>query len=60
MQVAPVVKEKTTKDGMVAISYQPLENRKLVNFLRIVTHPHATQSDFDYIIEQIDKHGKHL
>lgn len=59
-KVAPVVKEKTTKDGMVAISYQPLENRKLVNFLRIVTHPHTTQSDFEYIIEQIDKHGKHL
>ena len=47
-QVAPAVKERMTKAGTAQISYQPLESRGFVNFFRIVTHPHAKPSDFDF------------
>lgn len=59
-QVAPKIKENMLLSGSLMIGYQPLPQRNLCNFFRLVTtcHPPPTFEDMDYVIEEIEKHGE--
>ncbi|KAL1122480.1 hypothetical protein AAG570_002811, partial [Ranatra chinensis] len=61
-KVIPKLKEKLVLAGSMIIAYQPLVHKNVKNFLRlaITCHPPATEEEMDYIISEIDKHGKEL
>lgn len=48
--------------GSLMIGYQPLPQRNLRNFFRLVTtcHPPPTNEDMDFVIEEVEKHGQNL
>lgn len=60
-KVAPQIKERMLKAGSLMIGYQPLANRGLVNFFRIVVaNGNNTRTDMDFVIREIDRLGNDL
>ncbi|XP_054270734.1 cysteine sulfinic acid decarboxylase-like [Macrosteles quadrilineatus] len=61
-KVAPLIKEKIVLKGSLMIAYQPLKQRKLPNFFRLVLtcHPEHTECDLDRVIEEITIAGNNI
>ncbi|KAK8719957.1 hypothetical protein OTU49_013663, partial [Cherax quadricarinatus] len=61
-KVAPLVKERLAKAGTVMLTYQPLHEKQLVNFFRMINTgvPAPTHQDMDYVLQQIETHGADL
>ncbi|XP_047136817.1 glutamate decarboxylase 2 isoform X1 [Hydra vulgaris] len=58
-QVCPMIKKHMTLEGTLMINYQPLKEH--CNFFRMITvNPAATQSDMDFVLEEIERLGKDL
>lgn len=60
--VAPVIKERMVREGTMMIGYQPLANKKLVNFFRLVvpSQPEPTHRDMDFIVDEFHRLGRDL
>lgn len=58
-QVAPKIKAMMMESGTTMVGYQPQGNK--VNFFRmVVSNPAATQSDIDFLIDEIERLGQDL
>lgn len=58
-QVAPKIKAMMMESGATMVGYQPQGNK--VNFFRmVVSNPAATQSDIDFLIDEIERLGHDL
>lgn len=58
-QVAPKIKAMMMESGTTMVGYQPQGNK--VNFFRmVVSNPAATQSDIDFLIDEIERMGNDL
>ncbi|XP_064149281.1 glutamate decarboxylase 1-like [Loxodonta africana] len=58
-KIAPKIKALMIEEGSAMISYQPCGDK--VNFFRMVfSNPATTQTDVDYLIEEIERLGKDL
>lgn len=58
-QVAPKIKAMMMESGTTMVGYQPQGNK--VNFFRmVVSNPAATQSDIDFLIDEIERMGQDL
>ncbi|GAA6230306.1 glutamate decarboxylase 1-like isoform X1 [Lates japonicus] len=58
-QVAPKIKAMMMESGTTMVGYQPQGNK--VNFFRmVVSNPAATQSDIDFLIDEIERLGHDL
>lgn len=58
-QVAPKIKAMMMESGTTMVGYQPQGNK--VNFFRmVVSNPAATQSDIDFLIDEIERMGHDL
>uniref|UniRef100_A0A8D3D4G4 Glutamate decarboxylase 1b n=1 Tax=Scophthalmus maximus TaxID=52904 RepID=A0A8D3D4G4_SCOMX len=59
LQVAPKVKAMMMESGTTMVGYQPQGNN--VNFFRmVVSNPAVTQSDIDFLIDEIERLGQDL
>ena len=49
-------------EGTLMVGYQPVENKGLVNFFRMIVNvnPTPTREHMDYVIEEINRLGKDL
>lgn len=56
------IKEKMTLAGTLMIGYQPLAQKNLGNFFRMVVHgvPHPSKADMDFVLNEIEKFGEQL
>lgn len=53
-QVAPKIKAMMMESGTTMVGYQPQGNK--VNFFRmVVSNPSVTQSDIDFLIDEIER-----
>ncbi|KAA0185610.1 cysteine sulfinic acid decarboxylase [Hyalella azteca] len=61
-KVGPLIKEQQVIDGTILVGYQPMTCKKLVNFFRMVntSHPVPTQAHMDFVLDEIERCGKHL
>ncbi|KAE8291278.1 Glutamate decarboxylase 1 [Larimichthys crocea] len=58
-RVAPKIKAMMMESGTTMVGYQPQGNK--VNFFRmVVSNPAATQSDIDFLIDEIERMGHDL
>uniref|UniRef100_A0A671WS47 Glutamate decarboxylase 1b n=1 Tax=Sparus aurata TaxID=8175 RepID=A0A671WS47_SPAAU len=58
-RVAPKIKAMMMESGTTMVGYQPQGNK--VNFFRmVVSNPAATQSDIDFLIDEIERMGNDL
>uniref|UniRef100_A0A4W6C391 Glutamate decarboxylase 1b n=1 Tax=Lates calcarifer TaxID=8187 RepID=A0A4W6C391_LATCA len=58
-RVAPKIKAMMMESGTTMVGYQPQGNK--VNFFRmVVSNPAATQSDIDFLIDEIERLGHDL
>uniref|UniRef100_A0A669EMB2 Glutamate decarboxylase 1b n=1 Tax=Oreochromis niloticus TaxID=8128 RepID=A0A669EMB2_ORENI len=58
-RVAPKIKAMMMESGTTMVGYQPQGNK--VNFFRmVVSNPSATQSDIDFLIDEIERLGHDL
>lgn len=62
LKVAPKIKEKMMKSGLLMIGYSPLYHKGWYNFFRmtVTCHPVLSHSDMDYVIEKIQTIGDSL
>lgn len=57
--MAPKIKAMMMESGTTMVGYQPQGNK--VNFFRmVVSNPAATQSDIDFLIDEIERMGNDL
>lgn len=57
--MAPKIKAMMMESGTTMVGYQPQANK--VNFFRmVVSNPAATQSDIDFLIDEIERLGNDL
>ncbi|XP_068236419.1 acidic amino acid decarboxylase GADL1-like [Palaemon carinicauda] len=61
-KVAPEIKARMMKEGTLMIGYQPLKNKNLVNFFRLLNHciPTPTKATMDYVVNEIERLGNDL
>ena len=61
-QVAPRVKEGMVRSGSLMVGYQPLPQKKLVNFFRLVftAVPPLGEAEVDYMLDEIEKLGRDI
>ncbi|XP_068205119.1 cysteine sulfinic acid decarboxylase-like [Palaemon carinicauda] len=61
-KVASELKKKMVLEGTMMIGYQPLANKRLVNFIRMVItcSPSRTRKDMDYVLDEIERLGANL
>ncbi|XP_078613588.1 cysteine sulfinic acid decarboxylase-like isoform X1 [Branchiostoma floridae x Branchiostoma japonicum] len=58
-QVAPVIKDRMTKNGNMMVQYQPLDG--VPNFFRLVlANTETTRQDLDFFVEEIERLGADL
>lgn len=58
-KVAPFIKAKMVQEGKIMIGYQPLDTHP--NFFRMIcTAPHGTESDMEFILNEIERLGMGL
>lgn len=58
-QVAPKIKAMMMESGTTMVGYQPQGNK--VNFFRmVISNPAVTQSDIDFLIDEIERLGHDL
>ncbi|KAM4689211.1 glutamate decarboxylase 1-like [Discoglossus pictus] len=58
-KIAPLIKAQMMEEGTLLISYQPLGDK--ANFFRMVlSNPATRKSDVDFLLEEIERMGKHL
>ncbi|XP_066940703.1 cysteine sulfinic acid decarboxylase-like isoform X1 [Macrobrachium rosenbergii] len=61
-QVAPKLKAKMVENGELMIGYQPMPNKGLVNFLRVVNYcfPPPTKEHMDHVLDVIQRLGEEI
>ena len=58
-KVAPKIKALMMESGTTMVGYQPQGDK--ANFFRmVISNPAATQSDIDFLIEEIERLGQDL
>uniref|UniRef100_A0A146KM83 Cysteine sulfinic acid decarboxylase n=1 Tax=Lygus hesperus TaxID=30085 RepID=A0A146KM83_LYGHE len=58
-RVAPLIKERMTREGTMLMTYQPL--KELPNFFRLVIQNSALNTaDMDYIVTEFERLGRNL
>lgn len=58
-KVAPKIKAMMMESGTTMVGYQPQGNK--VNFFRmVVSNPAVTQSDIDFLIDELERLGQEL
>lgn len=61
-KVAPRLKERLVRDGSFMVGYQPLPDKGLVNFFRMVTkcNPKPTPEHMDHLLDEMERLGADL
>nr|XP_045619575.1 cysteine sulfinic acid decarboxylase-like [Procambarus clarkii] len=61
-KVAPLLKARMVEAGTVLVGYQPLPEKGLVNFFRMINtcEPPPTTQDMDYVLQQMETLGADL
>ncbi|XP_071516657.1 cysteine sulfinic acid decarboxylase-like [Panulirus ornatus] len=61
-KVAPQLKARMMEAGTMMIAYQPLHEKNLVNFLRMINscYPTPTKADMDFALDEIERLGADL
>lgn len=60
--MAPRLKERLVREGSFMVGYQPLPDKGLVNFFRMVTtcNPKPTKEHMDHLLNEMERLGADL